>query len=245
MDASLYHKFYEVEDRHWWFAGRRAIVAGELARRLPRSAPERRILDVGCGTGGMLPILAPHGRVSGIDMEPLALDYCRRRGFADVALQQGFVPAQPLDVITLFDVLEHVPDEAGFLRLLSGWLKPGGLIVITVPAFPWLWSRHDDLNHHQRRYRRGQLVGALTGNGFRVERASYFNFLLFPVVVATRLLERAPKPGTTAEEEVLKHLTIGRLNGALTRLFGAERHLLGVGDLPWGVSLLAVARKPE
>lgn len=245
MDASLYHKFYEVEDRHWWFAGRRAIVAGELARRLAPGAGERRILDVGCGTGGMLPILAPYGRVSGIDMEPLALDYCRKRGFDDVALQQGYAPAQPFDIITLFDVLEHVPDEAGFLRLLSGWLKPGGLLVVTVPAFQWLWSRHDDLNHHQRRYRRSQLIGALTGNGFRVERASYFNFLLFPVVAVTRLFEGQPRPGASEDEEVLKHLTIGGLNGPLTSLFAAERHLLGVGDLPWGVSLMAVARRPE
>lgn len=244
MDASLYHRFYEVEDRHWWFAGRRAIVAAELRRHLAPGAGERRILDVGCGTGGMLPILAPYGAVSGIDMEPLALDYCRKRGFTDVALQQGYEPERPFDVITLFDVVEHVPDEAGFLRLLSGWLKPGGLLVVTVPAFQWLWSRHDDLNHHQRRYTRGGLVAALTGTGFRVERASYFNFLLFPVVVATRFFERPPRPGTPPEEEVLKHLAIGGLNEPLTRVFSSERHLLRVGDLPWGVSLLAVARRP-
>lgn len=245
MDPSLYHAFHDVEDRHWWFVGRRAIIAAllpEALRGVPRPC---RLLDVGCGTGGMLPILAPHGAVTGVDSEPLALGYCRDRGFLDVHLQEGYAPAEPFDVLTLFDVLEHVPDEAGFLTTLNSWLRPGGRLVVTVPAFGWLWSRHDDLNHHQRRYTRARLISALEGAGFSVTRASYFNFILFPLVVIARLLERPARPGVTDDAEVLRHLRIGGLNGPLSRIFASERFLLRRANLPWGVSLVALAAKPS
>lgn len=262
MDPSIYHRFFEVEDRHWWFVGRRAVVAALLERAMGRPgnglppAPDRsaggagpRILDVGCGTGGMLPLLARFGAVTGIDSEPLALDYCRKRGITDLHPQEGFTAPGSYDLVTLFDVLEHVPDEAGFLAWIRGLLKPGGRLVITVPAFQWLWSRHDELNHHQRRYTRGRLLAALRGAGFQVERASYFNFWLFPAAVATRLADgrthrgsAGPRDPAADAEEILKPLRIGPANGLLTAIFSSEAGLLRTLDLPWGVSVGAVAR---
>lgn len=245
MDPSLYHAFYEVEDRHWWFQGRRTLIATVLPEAMEGLPAPRRLLDVGCGTGGMLPVLAPHGTVTGIDSEPLALGYCRQRGFTDVHLQEGYEPAAPFDVLTLFDVLEHVPDERVFLSRLYGWLRPGGRILVTVPAFQWLWSRHDDLNHHQRRYTRARLRLALESAGFVVRRTSYFNTLLFPLVVCTRALERLRPAGPGDAREVLGHLKIGALNAPLSALFGAERLWLRRGDFPFGVSALALGAKPD
>jgi len=254
MDPSLYHRFFKVEDRHWWFVGRRAVVGALLGQALGKAdvAPSsRRILDVGCGTGGMLPLLSRFGRVTGVDSEPLALDYCRRRGFDDVHLQEGFAASTPFDVITLFDVLEHVPDDVGFLAWLRGLMNPDGRLVLTVPAFPFLWSRHDELNHHQRRYRRPDLKSTLEKGGFRVERLTYFNFWLFPAAVATRAggakpgagQDAGPRPDNGADaEEILKPLRIGAMNPWLTRILASEAGLVRHLDLPWGVSLAAIAR---
>ena len=280
MDPSLYHAFYELEERHWWFVGRRAIVDSLLSDRLG-NAPgrDRRILDVGCGTGGMLPILSKYGHVTGIDSEPLALDYCRKRGITDVHPQDSFRAGAEYDVVTLFDVLEHVPGEANFLATMRGYLKPGGLLVVTVPAFEFLWSRHDDLNRHQRRYTRRGLVSVLENAGFEVERSSYFNTLLFPGAAAVRLMsgggrggggrggsvggggspdglaasERGDSPANARREraeadngdEALKQLRIGGSNRFLAGVFASERHLLRHLNLPFGVSLYAIARKGE
>lgn len=295
MDPSIYHRFFEVEDRHWWFVGRRAVVEVLLERAMgrpagsggaapgaanpavsgattsaaaglttpaaPGPAPATRasqpatprILDVGCGTGGMLPLLSRYGAVTGIDSEPMALEYCRRRGISDLHLQEGFRADGAYDLVTLFDVLEHVPDEAGFLAWIRGLLKPGGRLVITVPAFQWLWSRHDVLNHHQRRYTRGRLWAALRGSGFAVERSSYFNFWLFPAAVAARLADGLARGGQSSgtvdraaeAEEILKPLRIGAGNGLLTSVFSSEAGLVRAVDLPWGVSVGAVARRVE
>jgi len=251
MDPSLYHAFYEIEDRHWWFVGRRAIVASLLAAALPPNNAgkddrhsERRILDVGCGTGGMLPVLSRFGRVTGIDSEPLALEYCRKRGITDVHLQESFTAAEAFDVVTLFDVLEHVPDEAGFLEHVLKFLKPGGLFMVTVPAFQFLWSRHDDLNRHQRRYTRGRLLQVLEKAGLSIERASYFNMFLFPAAALVRLAGGRGKETTDGgPDDVLKQLRIGGSNGFLAGVFGSERHLLRHVGLPFGVSLYAIGRK--
>jgi SAM-dependent methyltransferase len=251
MDPSIYHRFFEVEDHHWWFVGRRAIVGRLMEQELVTSsgsAATHRILDIGCGTGGMLPLLSRFGRVTGIDSEPLALDYCRRRGFTDVALQEGFAASAPFEVVTLFDVLEHVPDEAGFLNWIQGLLAPGGHLIVTVPAFPSLWSRHDELNHHCRRYRSASLRAALTRAGFHIARMTYFNFLLFPLAAADRLV--GGRKGRAAgldpardAADILKPLEIGPLNAPLSAIFSSEASLVGKTDLPYGVSLFAAARR--
>ena len=242
MEAQLYLDLDALEDDHWWFRGRRAIVRAALARRLAPAA-RREILDVGCGTGGMLPLLATFGRVEGLEAEPVAVASARRRAPGTVvhvgALPEGIPAGRSWDLVTAFDVIEHIEDAVAALRAIRGVLLPGGQFVCTVPAFPFLWSRHDEANHHFRRYTRATLLRDLEAAGFRVEWTTYFNSILFPVVVAARLAGRfLPARGSASDVEPTPAL----LNRALTALFASERHVVTRVSVPFGVSLLAFAR---
>lgn len=246
MDLSMYRDFAEVhEDRHWWFRGRRRIVAS-LLQSLLCHRNDLRLLEIGCGTGGMLPILAAHGRVTGIDPSEDAIRYSRQRHGRQAELLRVDFPAElppggGFDVIALFDVLEHLDDDVLALRRAASLLAAGGLVLATVPAHRFLWSPHDVINHHRRRYARRELRDRLREAGLRVERVSYFNMFLFPAVLLARLLHR----GATASPEGESDFKVvpGPLNGFLAWLFGGERFLLRLTNLPFGVSLLAVARK--
>ena len=248
MDPLMYREFAELyEARHWWFVGRRRIVGSLLQDRLG-TRRDLRILDVGCGTGGMLPLLAAHGRVTGIDPAPAAIHYAKQRyeGTAElleVDFPHELPPGRNYDLVTLFDVLEHLDDDAGALLAVASLLRPGGLLLITVPALSSLWSPHDVINQHRRRYTRGELRQRVEGAGFLLERLSYFNSLLFPAVFSARQLRRrlARKGDARSDFRIANYW----INDRLADLFGAERHLLKRWNLPLGVSLLALARKPE
>ena len=246
MDLTMYRDFAEVhEDRHWWFRGRRRIVAS-LLHSLLGGRKDLRLLEIGCGTGGMLPILGAHGRVTGIDPSEEAIRYSRQRHGAQAELHRVDFPAEAppgggYDVVALFDVLEHLDDDVQALRRAASLLSAGGLLVATVPAHRFLWSPHDVINHHRRRYARRELRDRLRAAGLRVERVTYFNMFLFPAVLLARMLRRgsaAPREGESDFKVVP-----GLLNAFLERLFGGERFLLRLTNLPFGVSLLAVARK--
>jgi SAM-dependent methyltransferase len=247
MDPSMYREFAELhEARHWWFVGRRRILASFLRDHLG-GRRDLRILDVGCGTGGMLPLLARHGNVTGIDPAPAAISYARQRYDGTAELLQVDFPRQlppggGFDLVTLFDVLEHLDDDAAALAAVSALLRPGGMTLVTVPALRSLWSPHDVINQHRRRYSRGELKERLEESGFRLQRLTYYNSLLFPAVYGARLLRRrlAKKGDRRSDFRIASDW----LNNRLAALFGAERHLLKHCNLPLGVSLLALARKP-
>jgi SAM-dependent methyltransferase len=242
MDSSLYQQMRELEDRHWWFVGRRAIVAAQLQiSGLPSDA---RILDLGCGTGGNLAMLSQYGQVLGVELDEQAAQLARERGVAPVI--RGKLPdALPLengtfDCVTLLDVLEHIADDRATLNAVNTLLAPDGRVLITVPAFPFLWGPHDEAHHHQRRYRADQLRGLLQAAGFEITTLSYCNTWLFPVAAVVRLLRKClPKGGAGTELA----LPPAPLNTLLAKLFASERHLLRHMKLPFGISLLAVARK--
>jgi len=246
MDLSMYRDFAEVhEDRHWWFKGRRRIVAS-LLRSLLDGRSGLRLLEIGCGTGGMLPILAAHGRVTGIDPSEDAIRYSRQRHGREAELLRVDFPAElppggGYDVVALFDVLEHLDDDVLALRRAASLLADGGLVVATVPAHRFLWSPHDVINHHRRRYARRELYSRIREAGLRVERVSYFNMFLFPAVLLARLLRRDAAAASNGESDF--KVVPGPLNAFLALLFGSERLFLRLTDLPFGVSLLAVARK--
>lgn len=242
MEADYYPDYFRLETEHWFFVARRRIITALIGEYCPPGLP-RRILDVGCGTGIMLGDLARFGEVTGLDRSPIALEFCRQRGFtrliqADIADLAG--RPERYDLIAAFDIIEHVEDDAGAVRALAGALAPGGRIFLTVPAFPGLWSHHDLINRHVRRYRRAALRERVEGAGLAIERLSYFNSLLFPGIAAVRMVQKL-----VARKLVPQHdLTLppAPLNRLLTGLFAAEAGWLRRFDLPLGVSLLCLAR---
>ncbi len=248
MDPSLYREFAERhEARHWWFVGRRRIIASVLLDMLG-TRKDLRILDIGCGTGGMLPLLSAYGRVTGIDPAEDAIRYSKQRYESMAELQQVDFPRElpagrDFDLVTLFDVLEHLDDDARALVVASSLLRPGGQILITVPALRSLWSPHDVINQHRRRYLREELKDRIEGAGLRLARLSYYNSFLFPAVFGARLLRRR----LARRGDRRSDFRIGNdwINSRLADLFGAERHLLKRCDLPLGVSLIAIASRPE
>ena len=241
MERELYDEHASLERDHWWFVGRRAIVNAVLACHLPPKAG-RQILDVGCGTGGMLPLLSTFGHVRGIEAEPLAVECCRS-SFGEFEVQLGSIPAEvpadgSIDVVTAFDVIEHIEDDLGALRSFGEAVGPGGTVVLTVPALGWLWSDHDVVNGHQRRYTRRRLVDVAQRAGFQVEHLSYFNTALLPIVAASRIAQRrARRPATPRSDFTMPSRWA---NAILTRVLRSERWIVAQRGLPIGVSLIAV-----
>jgi SAM-dependent methyltransferase len=243
VEQDFYSEYYELEDRHWWFVGRRRIFLA-LLDDLVGGRRDLDLLDFGCGTGTMAGHLARYGTVEAVDADADAVAFCRRRGLARVQQLTGDgLPFEDgrFDVVTTFDVLEHIEDDLSALTELHRVLRPGGVLVAAVPAFPFLWGPQDVISHHYRRYVRPELRARLEDAGFAVRRASYFNSLLFPAVAAIRIVRRAfPEP-----EELRSDFGVGpaRLNRALAAAFGGEAALVRRRDLPFGVSLLAVAER--
>jgi len=245
LDATIYRLMAETQQNHWWFGGRRRILAAVL-RRLPLPRPAR-VLEIGCGTGGNLQMLAGFGRVDAAEMDEYAIAIARaqgsgadvRRGWLPDAMP--FEPAGQYDVICLFDVLEHIEDDESALRALRALLAPGGRVLLTVPAYQWLFGAHDRAHHHYRRYTTRRLRRIARAAGFEVCRSGYFNTLLFPVLAARRLLARAGR----GEPEDDARMPSPLLNGVLAAVFGAERLVLPLFAFPYGSSAIAVLRRPE
>jgi SAM-dependent methyltransferase len=242
MERGVYESMRAIEQDHWWFAGRREILASEIAR-LPLPKPAQA-LEVGCANGGNLEMLARFGEVCAVEPDPDALKVAVGRGIGDV--RQGMLPdglpdfGRRFDLVGAFDVIEHVDDDQAAVAALAAQLKPGGFLVATVPAYRWMWSEHDDLNHHKRRYVRGALQRLAGPAGLTVRRASYFNSLLFPPIAGVRLA-RSALGVRGGYDEAMPPAPVNRLFRAI---FASERALLRAVDLPFGVSILLVAQRP-
>lgn len=241
MNREIYIRMAGVEDDHWWFSGRRAIVESLLARiGLPRDAA---ILEPGCGTGGNLRMLARCGSVCAMDLDDQACRFAQARGIGEVAA--GRLPDKIpfgdrcFDLVVMTDVLEHLDDDAATLRALRERLKPGGLLLLTVPAFRFLWSSHDTSHHHRRRYRAEELRKVVSEAGYEICYLSYYNFLLFTPILATRMVQRLT--GANREGHDLR-LPPRPVNWLLRKTFAAERFIVGRVSLPVGVSLIVLAR---
>lgn len=250
MRADHYETHFALEQDHWWFVGRRNILLHLLDREVQRDARLRRplkLLDVGTGGGGILPFLSNYGSVVAVDPEPAAVAAASARSF-DV--RRGGLPSdlpfgadEKFDVITLLDVIEHVDQDVESLINVRRLLRPHGRVIITVPAFQFLWSGHDVINEHKRRYTKSELQHKLDAAGFNVRLISYCNSALFLPIAAVRLARR--RFSSTDETETALGMVPKPANALLGGLFGMERHIIPMFPLPFGVSLVAVASVKE
>jgi len=239
------------EDSHWWFASRTWALLGMLDRCVETDG--LRVLDVGCGAGNMIHHLARYGPVSGLDNHPKPLAVARERGYI---VSQGRGEALPFpdgafDLVAALDTIEHVQDEAAILSECARVVRPGGLLVLTGPAFMFLWSQNDEVNHHYRRYTLGELQRKLATHGFRVRRAGYNNFFLFPLAASLILLRRvtgkAPRLATPDTDEDAYQVEMEPasplMNAVLSLVGRVEAALLRHVGLPWGTGFLLIAEK--
>lgn len=244
MQPHTYAIMDRVENSHWWFVGRRAILESflrEIIARRRADAPPK-ILDVGCGTGANLEMLGQFGEAYGVDVSDDALEICSRKG---LIVRKGLAESLPFgdnefDITTALDVIEHLDDDLAGLRELFRVTKPGGFSLIFVPAFMWLWGVQDDISHHRIRYKRSEIADRVRKAGFEVERATYANFTFFLPVLCGRMLIRL----TGIKPDSENNINISALNGLFGRIFAAERYWLRRSDFPIGVSIIIIARKP-
>lgn len=244
MNPSEYRTIYTVEDHHWWYAGMRRITLSMLDEVYGRR-DDLNILDAGSGTGAAMVYLSRFGRVTGIDFSPLALDFCRERELA--RLGQASVTALPFvaesfDLVTSFDVLYHraVGDPGLALDEFHRVLKPGGRVLLRLPAYDRLRGRHDDVIHTARRFTAGQLSDLLRQSGFAVERLTYANTLLFPIALAKRLLEPL-LPHEEGRSDISANAPW--VDETLSAVLGAESGWLRRRNLPFGLTVVALGRK--
>ena len=242
MDRSVYDNMAKLDERHWWYVARRDVL-DRLIRRRIRLPADARILEIGCGTGHNLPMLRQFGEVDAIEIDDEA------RAMASQRLGKP-VMASPLpalagdedgayDLVAILDVLEHIEADREALLGIAAKLKPGGRILITVPAHPWMWSAHDVVNHHHRRYTRRTLKAVVAAAGLRLDMLRWFNSLLFPAAAGARLVGRLF--GKEGGDDKLPPKPVNFLFG---KIFALERHAIGRWPMTPGVSLAAIVSVP-
>ena len=247
MKKEYEQQYHCLEEEHWWFQSRRQLVRHLVMTGTARR--DARILEIGCSGGPLMQQLQREGyqHITGIDISSEAIALCKQRNLRDVHVMDAQRPAFPdehFDLLTASDVLEHLADQE--LAVHEWWrvLKPGGQVIIFVPAFRFLWSEHDTANHHFRRYRRRELVELLDAHHFAVERSSYWNFLLFFPIALVRLVQKVFPPRRHAQSrgDLFKPPEV--INGLLAWLLRCENRLMRWGvDFPFGVSAMVVGRK--
>lgn len=239
MDRAAYREMAELDDHHWWYRARRKIIA-DLIRREAAPRDSARILEIGCGTGHNLAMLSGFGHVDGLELDDEARSISEKRLGRTIMSsplpELAGVPDRHYDLIGAFDVIEHIDDDGAALASIATKLKPGGAFVMTVPAHQWMWTAHDVVNHHKRRYSRRRLRQLIAGSPLTLQRIGYFNSLLFPLAVADRAASKLLRKDSAAVK-----LPPAPLNAVLEKIFTAERYLVGRLPLPVGLSLFAVA----
>jgi 2-polyprenyl-3-methyl-5-hydroxy-6-metoxy-1,4-benzoquinol methylase len=243
MEAQVYERMAELDSSHWWFVARRNILESVI-ERIVQPPAGARILEIGCGTGHNLVTLSKFGSVDAAEMDETARNLASKRlgrPVTDASLPDlSAWPANHFDLIALLDVLEHVPDDRAALPAIRERLKPGGKLLVTVPANKWMWSAHDVAHHHHRRYTMAELRLIARGSGFEIDLLSPFNSLLFPLIAGVRAAGKLLRRETADDAMPPKPV-----NTVLKAVFGLEAGLIGRLPLPFGVSLIAVLRRPD
>jgi len=250
MDPNAYRQFLELERTHWWFRGRRSVYLGLLRQHLAGRRPART-LDLGCGMGGFLPgldELCDEVHPSDISVESLV--HCRERGFADGVCGSGYAlpyADASYDLVCMFDAIEHIPDDERVMREVARVLRPGGLVLVTVPAYQFLYANNDRIAQHQRRYTRASLRRVFEQAGLVVERNTHANVFLFPlilpIVLSIKLIEKLHPRTEESDHTNLTWPIPGVVHGLLHGVFAAELPFSRRFDWPAGHSIAALARK--
>jgi SAM-dependent methyltransferase len=239
MERVVYDQMAALDERHWWYVARRKVLT-ELIRRRAQPPAGARLLEIGCGTGHNLQMLAQFGSVDALEVDETARALAEKRlgkpVFSAPLPDLNGLPDGEYDLVAAFDVVEHIEDDRASLQGIVRLLKPGGKLVLTVPAHQWMWSAHDVVNHHQRRYSKSGLKRLVDDSPLRRETIGYLNSLLFPVAVAERLFSKM-----RGKDDADLSLPPKLLNQVLERVFAAERALIGRFPLPPGLSLFAIA----
>lgn len=239
METAAYQSMRDSQDSHWWFVGRREVIRS-LIDTTARPKADAAVLEAGCGFGGNLPLLQRYGRLQAFEYDAQARDYAASHAAVPVAY--GTLPDhigfgdEKFDLIAMLDVLEHVDDDLGSLAALRDRLSDGGSLLITVPAVPALWSEHDEIHHHKRRYSKSELAAKLAAAGLVPRRLGYFNSLLFPLALAERLASRFGRGQSDGAVPTV-------INALFARIFAFESRLLSWLSFPIGLSLYAVVQK--
>jgi SAM-dependent methyltransferase len=239
MERSVYKEMAELDQRHWWYCARRQVLA-QLIRRQAMPPGGGRILEIGCGTGHNLEMLEGFGEVDALELDDEARMIAEKRLGRTVMSaplpELADVRDREYDLIAALDVIEHIEDDNAALAAIAAKLKRGGKFVMTVPAHQWMWSAHDVVNHHKRRYSKAGLRRLIERSPLKLQKIGYFNSLLFPLALAERFSSKL-----RGKDNADVKLPSAPLNSALGAVFGAERHLVGRLPLPPGLSLFAVA----
>ena len=245
MDFSFYKKYFEEEENHWWFRVRRNIIRLLIKEyKIPKTA---KIFDFGCGSGYNVGFLQKLGfDASGADISAEAIEFGRSRGIRNLEVVNNSEIRPPegcFDLIMTLDVIEHIEDDLGAIRAIEGALRPGGRLIIAVPAYQWLWGVQDEVAHHFRRYTAKSLLAVLNRiPNLKIVRKTYFNTFLFLPIVAVRLLSKTLK---TKERESDFEINSPIMNGLFYAIFNLETYFLKFMNFPFGVSILMVIQKNE
>ena len=242
MENKIFQKMLKLESSHWWFVARRKIIQRAINNLdLPRNI---RILDAGCGNGDNLSLLSTFGDLVAFEKNEYALKTAKSKKIGEI--YKAELPDKlpntvktNFDLIVLLDVLEHIDDDSKSLTTVRKLMNNKGIILITVPAFQWLWSEHDVIHHHKRRYSKSELREKLDSSGFRIKYISYFNTLLFPFALVERIGQKIFSP---SNPEILE-LPNNKINFLLEKIFSLETIFMNKISLPFGLSLVAIAEK--
>lgn len=241
MQSHVYTEFAHIEQVHWWFKARRSILDSILYSFIPKKAST--CLDIGSGPAINATMLTKHAqRLTLLESSVEGVNLAKEN-LPEVTIIQGLFPegrpSGTYELITAFDVIEHIDDDKEAVAVIASMLEDNGLAVITVPAYNWLWSEHDNVVHHKRRYTKKSLEDVIGSAGLKIEKISYFNFLLFLPISATRMLMRLKSRQPVTDFS----LTPAYINIPLNFIFSLERYLLRSMTLPFGISIICVARK--